>query len=82
MLLHAAHQWSKMIAAHLWPQVLKHASNICNVLLCNGKTQAPISLFFNTTIEPNIKHFHPFGCPVYVLQAPLQTQNPFPKWSE
>ena len=23
-------------------------------------------------MEPNVKHFHPFGCPVYILQAPLQ----------
>ena len=28
------------------------------------------------------QHFHPFGCPVYVLQAPLQTRTPFPKWGE
>ena len=35
-----------------------------------------------TSIQPNLKHFHPFGCPVYVLQAPLQTRSPFPKWGE
>ena len=39
-------------------------------------------MFSNTTIEPNIKHFRPFGCPVYVLQAPLHTGAPFPKWNE
>ena len=39
-------------------------------------------MFSNTTIEPNIKHFHPFGCPIYVLQAPLQTGAPFPKWNK
>ena len=33
-------------------------------------------------MQPNLKHFHPFGCPVYVLQAPLQTRSPFQKWGE
>ena len=33
-------------------------------------------------MQPNLKHFHPFGCLVYVLQAPLQTRSPFPKWGE
>ena len=82
MLLHAAHRWPKTITSNLWPQALKHATNVQNALPRKGKTQSPISLFSNTTIKPNIKHFHPFGCPVYVLQAPLQTGAPFPKWNE
>ena len=47
-----------------------------------GKTESPLSKFAGTSIQPNLKHFHPFGCPVYVLQAPLQMTNPFPKWGE
>ena len=82
MLLHAAHRWPKTITSNLWPQALKHATNKRNALPRKGKTQSPISLFSNTTIEPNIKHFCPFGCPVYVLQAPLQTGAPFPKRNE
>ena len=82
MLLHAAHRWPKTITSNLWPQALKHATNDRNALPRKGKTQSPSSLFSNTTIEPNIKHFHPFGCPVYVLQAPLHTGAPFPKWNE
>ena len=34
------------------------------------------------SIQPNLKNFHLFGCPVYVLQAHLQTRSPFPKWRE
>ena len=82
MLLHATHRWPKTITSNLWPQALKHAMNVRNVLPRKGKTQSPISLFSNTNIEPNIKHFLPFGCPVYVLQAPLQTGAPFPKWNK
>ena len=47
-----------------------------------GKTESPLSKFTGTSVQPNLKHFHPFGCPVYVLQAPLQTRNPFSKWGE
>ena len=41
-----------------------------------------MSKFAGTSVQPNLKHFHPFGCLVYVLQAPLQTRSPFPKWGE
>ena len=47
-----------------------------------GKTESPLSKFAGTSVQPNLKHFHPFGCPVYVLQAPLQTWSPFSKWGE
>ena len=33
-------------------------------------------------MQPNLKHFHPFGCLVYVLQASLQTRSPFTKWGK
>ena len=82
MLLHAAHRWPKAITSNLWPQALKHATNVQNSLPHPGKTQSPISLFTNMIVEPNIKHSHLFGCPVYVLQAPLQNNGPFAKWSE
>lgn len=82
MLLHAAHRWPKTITSNLWPQAVKHATNIRNALPRIGKQQSPISIFSNTDVEPNTKHFHTFGCPVYVLQAPLQTLKPHPKWEE
>ena len=82
MFLHAAHRWPKTISTHLWPQVLKHATNAQSALPHNNKNTSPILLFAHTIIEPNVKHFHTFGCPIYILQAPLQNQNPFPKWNE
>ena len=81
-LLHAAHRWPKAIAANLWPQAIKHVVNVRNSLPRPGKTESPLSKFAGTSIQPNVRHFHPFGCPVYVLQPPLQTQRPFPKWGE
>ena len=81
-LLHAAHRWAKAIAANLWPQAIKHLAKVCNSLPRPGKTESPLSKFAGTSVQPNLKHFHPFGCPIYVLQAPLQTTSPFPKWGE
>ena len=81
-LLRAAHRWPKAIAANLWPQAIKHVINVRNSLPRPGKTESPLSKFAGTSIQPNLKHCHPFGCPVYVLQAPLQTRSPFPKWGE
>ena len=81
-LLHAAHRRPKAIAANLWPQAIKHAVNVYNSLPCQGKTESPLSKFAGMSIQPNLKDFHPFGCPVYVLQAPLQTRSPFPNWGE
>ena len=81
-LLHAAHRWPKAIPANLWPQAIKHVVNMCNSLPRPGKTESPLSKFAGTSVQPNLKHFHLFGCLVYVLQAPLQTRSPFPKWGE
>ena len=81
-LLHAAHWWPKAIAANLWPQAIKHVINVRNSLPQPGKTEPPLSKVSGTSVQPNLKHFHLFGCPVYVLQAPLQARSPFTKWGE
>ena len=44
--------------------------------------ESPLSKLAGTSVQPNLKHFHPFVCPVYVLQATLQARSPFPKWGE
>ena len=47
-----------------------------------SQAMSSFSKFSSTSVEPNLKDFHPFGCPIYILEAPLQTRAPFPKWSE
>ena len=37
-------------------------------------------LFGNTDIDENPIHRQPFGAPTYVLQSPLQNNQPFHKW--
>ena len=95
-LLHAAHRWPEAINVHLWPAALKHYTNVRNAMptnfkkgsRVNGKQQpdlydgSPTSRFSGTEIESNLDHFHPFGCPVYVLQDALQAQRSHNKWSD
>jgi hypothetical protein len=83
-LIHANRHWPKCITAHLWPYALRMASNAFNHvpnLKGQGK-QTPIQLFSKTQVQTDLKHFHPFGCPVYVLRNELQKQAPFHKWRE
>jgi hypothetical protein len=82
MILHAIHHWPQAITANLWPQALKHACNICNALPQVLSKSSPLSLFTRVQVNPDLWHFHVFGCPAYVLAAPLQTGAPFPKWEE
>ena len=62
-LLHTAHRWPKAIAANLWSQAIKHVVNVRNSLPRPGKTESPLSKFAGTSVQPNLKHFRPFGCP-------------------
>jgi hypothetical protein len=36
--------------------------------------------FAKTKVQTNVKHWHPFGSPVYVLEIELQKQGIFGKW--
>mmetsp|Transcript_28700 Transcript_28700/g.41073 ORF Transcript_28700/g.41073 Transcript_28700/m.41073 type:complete len:760 (+) Transcript_28700:1583-3862(+) len=48
----------------------------------NSKQVSPIELFSGSTVQPQLKHFHHFGCPVYVLDSALQAGKKIRKWSE
>jgi hypothetical protein len=41
---------------------------------------SPLSRFSGTDVETNLDHFHPFGSPVYVLEASLQALKLHNKW--
>jgi hypothetical protein len=85
MLIHANQRWNGKVTASLWPYAVRMAALSMNDLpslqLKNATT--PLQAFSRTTVYTNPKHWHHFGCPVYVLNAGLQSaggiQN---KWTD
>ena len=85
MLLHASHRWPKSINVHLWPYALRLAAHIRNHIPRETEGGTPIQDFSGSDVHNKVfhKHQHTFGCPVYVLDAPLQSGlGTKPKWSE
>ena len=83
ILLDAKSRWPKAISACLWPYALRHANYAhaqtpSRIQQHGGRT--PYEIFVNSTIRPNVKDFHPFGCPIYVLDDHLATGKTIPKW--
>ena len=81
-LLHAIHNNPKAVNKSLWPYALRHTSYLYNQFPRTGKTASPLELFTSSQVRPNLKQLHPFGCPVYFLQAPLQNRSKLPRWQE
>ena len=82
MLRHVKHQWPEVIQPCLWPFALKQAEfNLNNLRLGkSGKSRAENFSAMHNKI--NIRHYHKFGCPVYVLNARLQGVVFIPKWDK
>lgn len=95
-LLHAVHRWPKAIDASLWPAALKNYVNLRNSLPSDFTPEqkigkriiparfegSPISKMSGVEVEPNLRDFHPFGSPVYVLEESLQAQHSHNKWQD
>jgi len=85
MLLHASHRWPKAVSAALWPCALLHSARIRNNMSTMTEGATPLSIFSGSKVKDNVfwKHQHTFGCPAFVLDAPLQGSiGGKPKWSE
>ena len=79
-LIHAKHRWPAAVEVALWPYALRHANDVHNSTVTLKGQPAPIELFSQSGVQPKIKHFHPFACPVYVLDNNLQSGKALPKW--
>ena len=79
-LIHAKHRWPSAVEAYLWPYAVRYANVVHNSTTTVEGQPTPIELFSRSSIHPKIKHFHPFACPVYVLDNQLQSGNALPKW--
>ena len=82
MLLHAQRRWPEAINEHLWPYAIRNAADVDNNLPRLKTKESPLERFSSVAIRPRAKHFHPFGCPGYVLNAKMQDNKKGPKWSE
>jgi hypothetical protein len=75
MLIHANRRWPTAVTVHLWPYALRMANNAINEApnLKDKEGRSPLQIFSRTDINLNVKHWKPFGCPVYVLDSALQS---------
>jgi len=80
ILLFAQRRWPDAITPNLWPYALRMANMVHNHVPLRGRRESPLELFSSTTILPQLRHFHHFGCPTYVLQGPLQQGQKVRKW--
>ena len=80
-ILDAKTRWPQAITTELWPYALCHYAHM-QTPHRSGKHggRSPLEVFSGAQLWPNIKHFHPFGCPVYVLHRDLASSKSISKW--
>jgi len=83
MLIYADRRWRGGAVIYLWPYAMRMSNesvNNCPKMQDKFK-RAPIDIMFNTQVQMNIKHWHPFACPAYVLDIKLQDEKRiYNKW--
>ena len=82
-LLYAKQRWPEGVCTNLWPFALKYVCDIRNKVRIreNGKTAEEIFAQTTGLTGARLEHFHPFGCPAYVLDAKLQGGvSKIPRW--
>ena len=85
MLIHANHRWPKAVTTNLWPYALRMANDVmCETPhMQHPQKLTPQQVFSKTKVQPNPKHWKPFGCPTYVLDGKLQSGTGiFHKWKQ
>lgn len=81
ILLHAKRIWPEMIHEMLWPYALQAASHRHNLLQLNKVGFSPLQCISKSSSVPLLKYQHTWGCPVFVLDASLQSGlGAVPKW--
>ena len=80
-LLHAQRRWPNAIGTILWPFAWKDFENKKNHLRLDSDGRSAMNRFSQVDVKPDLCIFHPFGCPVFVLDSRLQSglAKP-PKW--
>jgi len=82
-LLHAKQRWPEGVCTNLWPFAVRYVCDVRNKVRvsANGKTPEENFASTDSLTGARLEHFHPFGCPVYVLDAKLQSGvSKIPRW--
>ena len=80
-LLHAQRRWPEAVGSILWPFAWKDFERRYNHLYLDSDGLSPINRFSKTNVKVDLKTFHPFGCPIFVLDNRLQSVgSAIPKW--
>ena len=79
VLLHAKRDWKEAIGTILWPFAIKAVEDMRNDLKLNEKGWAPIHHYSKLFSNIEIKHWHTWDCPVFVLDTKAQSGH-LPKW--
>ena len=74
-MIHQHQQWKMTETVNLWPFPPRMANDAIYEAPSLQKKDGnyPLQIFSNTDAQPNIKHWIPFGCPVYVLDAAIHS---------
>ena len=82
MLLHAKQRWPTAVEAYLWPYAIRLANEVHNATpdILRHDFKSPLELFTNSVVTPDLGHFRPFACPVYVLDNSMQQGKKIDKW--
>lgn len=76
----AATLWPDAISVETWPYAVNLAVDMHNN--CPKENGiSPIEMFSNCKQQFQLKHFHPFGCPVFMLDPALADRKRIPRWS-
>ena len=81
-MLYAMNKWKKTVIINLWPYSMRHTNDVANATPRKIQDLSPLELFSRVQIAPKLRHFHAFGCPMYVLDNALQSGQGLPKWKE
>jgi len=81
-MVHAHRRWPSQHHAALWPYALQYANDVINCTPRAADGAIPASTFRGVKASPNLKDFHTWGAPTYVLKPECQGITKPPKWNE
>jgi hypothetical protein len=79
MLIHSMISWPDIIHENLWPYAIRLAVALHNATP-GPSGLSPEELFTGIKHPSRLSDFHPFGCPIFVLDPSLQQGNKIPRW--